>query len=198
LASFALPSDTRAQLHCATALLQERLTLSRRSLLSGVVGSLAGVAARCASAATIRQLTLVRSVTAEVARDVPFWWAGAPYEQGLAELDWVMRDVQAEEVRPIDLRVYYLLAMVQAQFGGRPIVVTSGYRTHATNERLRQQGIDAARNSFHLHGRAVDIQMPGVEPRSMARLGMLLGLGGVGVYPTFVHLDTGPPRTWQG
>ena len=108
-----------------------------------------------------------------------------------------MRDVQADETHPIDLRVYYLLAIVQAQFGGRPIFVTSGYRSHSTNERLRWRGIDAARNSFHLHGRAVDIQIPGVEPRSMARLGLLLGLGGVGAYPTFVHLDTGPSRTWQ-
>jgi uncharacterized protein YcbK (DUF882 family) len=91
-----------------------------------------------------------------------------------------------------------VLAMVQAQFDRRPILVTSGYRTEATNERLRRQGIDAARNSFHLRGCAVDIQMPGVAPASMADLGSLLGLGGVGVYANFVHLDTGPRRTWKG
>ena len=177
---------------------RERQSLSRRLFLCGVAGTLAAVAAGPASAATIRQLTLVRPDTSEVARDVPFWWAGAPYEEGLAELDWLMRDVQAEEVHPIDLRVYYLLAMVQDQFGGRPILVASGYRTQATNEGLRQRGIDAARNSFHLRGRAVDILVPGIEPRAIARLGLLLGLGGVGVYPTFVHLDTGRPRTSQG
>ena len=120
----------------ATALPRERQLLSRRLFLRGVAGTLAGAAAGPASADTIRQLTLVRPATGEVARDVPFWWAGAPYEQGLAELDWLLRDVQAGEVHPIDLRVYYLLAMVQAQFGGRPILVTSGYRTEATNERL--------------------------------------------------------------
>jgi len=182
----------------ATALPRERQLLSRRLFLRGVAGTLAGAAAGPASADTIRQLTLVRPATGEVARDVPFWWAGAPYEQGLAELDWLLRDVQAGEVHPIDLRVYYLLAMVQAQFGRRPILVTSGYRTGATNERLRRQGIDAARNSFHLRGCAVDIQMPGVAPASMAGLGLLLGLGGVGVYANFVHLDTGPRRTWKG
>jgi uncharacterized protein YcbK (DUF882 family) len=116
----------------------------------------------------------------------------------LAELNWLMRDVQAGEVHPIDLRVYYLLAMVQAEFGERPIFVTSGYRTTATNEWLRRQDIDAARNSFHLSGCAVDIQVPGVAPASMAGLGLLLGLGGVGVYANFVHLDTGPRRTWKG
>jgi uncharacterized protein YcbK (DUF882 family) len=146
----------------------------------------------------MRRLTLVRPATGEVAQDVPFWWAGAAYEEGKAELDWLMRDVQADQVQPIDLRVYYLLAMVQAEFSGRPILVTSGYRTQATNERLRRHGIDAARSSFHLRARAVDIQVPGVEPRSMAKLGLLLGLGGVGIYPTFVHLDVGPRRTWEG
>ena len=166
--------------------------------LSGTTGTLAWAFFDPAHASVIRQLTLVRPVTSEIARDVPFWWAGAPYEEGLAELNWLMRDVQADEVHPIDLRVYYLLAMVQDQFGGRPILVTSGYRTRATNERLRREGVDAARNSFHIRGRAADIQVPGVEPRHMASLGLTLGLGGVGFYPTFVHLDTGPPRTWKG
>jgi uncharacterized protein YcbK (DUF882 family) len=88
--------------------------------------------------------------------------------------------------------------MVQAHFGRRPILVTSGYRTNTTNERLMRQGIDAARNSFHLRGRAVDIEISGVAPASMAELGSLLGLGGVGVYASFVHLDTGPRRMWKG
>ena len=175
-----------------------RQLLSRRLFLAGMSGILAGVEARPAGADTIRQLTLVRPATGEVASNVPFWRAGAPYEQGLAELNWLLRDVQAEEVHPIDLRVYYLLAMVQAQFGSRPILVTSGYRTATTNERLRREGIDAARNSFHLRGRAVDIQIPGVAPARMAELGFLLGLGGVGVYASFVHLDTGPRRIWSG
>ena len=151
------------------------LILSRRSLLSAVAAGLVGTAARPSSAAVLRELTLMRPATGEVARDVPFWGAGAAYEPGLAELDWLMRDVQAEEVHPIDLRVYYLLAMAQAQFAGRPIFVTSGYRTEATNERLRRQGIDAARNSFHLRGRAVEIQVPGLGPRTLAKLGWCSG-----------------------
>jgi len=97
-------------------------------------------------AGAIRRLTLVRPAPGAELRDVPFWWDGAPYEPGLVELDWLMRDVQAKQVRPIDVRLFYLSAMVQAEFGARPILVTSGFRTRATNERLRAQGIDAARN----------------------------------------------------
>jgi uncharacterized protein YcbK (DUF882 family) len=55
------------------------------------------------------------------------------------------------------------------------IVVTSGYRTKATNDALLPQGIDVARKSYHPVG-----------------LGGRLGLGGAGRYRTFVHLDTGP------
>jgi uncharacterized protein YcbK (DUF882 family) len=141
---------------------------------------------------------LVRPATGEIARSVPFWWAGAPYAQGLAELDWVLRDVEVEEVYPIDLRVYYLLGLLQAALGGRPIIVTSGYRTKATNERLRQQGIDAARNSFHLRGCAADVKVRGMAPARLAMLGSELGLGGVGLYRDFVHLDIGPRRFWTG
>ena len=172
-------------------------SVTRRTLLAGLVAASVGLAGGRAVSAPVRRLTLVRPMTGEVAYDVPFWRHDAPFDDGLAELDWLMRDVQAERVQPIDVRVFYLLAMVQAEFGGRTILVTSGYRTRATNERLRAQGIDAARNSFHLRGRAVDIQIPGVAPASMAELGSLLGLGGVGVYAGFVHLDTGPKRMWN-
>ena len=148
--------------------------------------------------ASVRRLTVVRPASGEMAHAVPFWLDGAPYEDGLAELDWLMRDVHAEQVKPIDLRVYYLLAIAQAEFAGRPIIVTSGYRTKSTNDTLRQQGIDAVRNSFHVQGRAADIQIHDVPPVRVAALGSTLNLGGVGVYAKFVHLDTGPPRSWRG
>jgi uncharacterized protein YcbK (DUF882 family) len=141
---------------------------------------------------------LVRATTGESAYDVPFWRRGAPFDDGLAELDWLMRDVQAGEVRPIDLRVYYLLAIVQAEFRGRPIMVTSGYRTKATNDRLRRRGIEAALGSFHLLGQAADIQIDGIPAADLAALGSFLRLGGVGIYATYVHLDTGPQRFWKG
>lgn len=171
--------------------------LARRRFLGGLAFTLACLPG-LASAGAVRRLTLVRPVTGEILRDVPFWSDGAPFEPGLAKLDWLMRDIYAQRVRPIDLRLFYLLALIQANFGGRPILVTSGYRTRATNEWLRSQGIRAARESFHLHGRAVDIKMPSVPPAEVAEFGALSGLGGVGHYATFVHLDTGPKRMWRG
>ena len=171
--------------------------LARRSFLGGLTATLACLPG-FASAGAIRRLTLVRPASGEILRNVPFWWDDAPFEPGLAKLDWLMRDVYAQRVRPIDMRLFYLLAMLQAEFGGRPILVTSGYRTRATNEWLRSQGIGAARDSFHLRGRAVDIKLSGVPLARVAAFGSLLGLGGVGLYGAFVHLDTGPKRIWRG
>jgi len=172
--------------------------LTRRMFLGGVAAGSVVLADGSAVVGSVRRLTVVRPASGEAASDVPFWRNDAPYEDGLVELDWLMRDVHAEQVKPIDLRVYYLLAMAQAEFGGRPIIITSGYRTKATNDRLRREGVDAVRNSFHIHGRAADIQIDDVSPARIAAVGSTLGLGGVGVYATFVHLDTGPPRSWRG
>lgn len=170
--------------------------LSRRRVLGGLTATLAYLPG-FAIAGAVRRLTLIRPASGEILRDVPFWWHDAPFEPGLTKLDWLMRDVYAQRVRPIDMRLFYLLAMLQTEFGGRPILVTSGYRTRLTNEWLRSQGIGAARDSFHLRARAVDISMSGVSPARLAEFGLSLGLGGVGLYKAFVHLDTGPKRMWR-
>jgi uncharacterized protein YcbK (DUF882 family) len=172
--------------------------VSRRALLGSMAFVLIGLPYHSVAAGTVRRLTVVRRSTGEFGHAVPFWRNGAPDPQGIAKLNWLMRDVRATAVSPIDLRVYYLLAALQAEFGGRSIIITSGYRTKSTNDELRRQGIDAARNSFHLRGRAVDIQIDGVPLHHMAALGSRLGLGGVGIYDSFVHLDTGPLRIWRG
>lgn len=69
------------------------------------------------------------------------------------------------QLQPIDA--------AQAERGGRPII---GYRTNATNDRLRRQGIEAGRNSFHVLGRAADLQTDGVPPPRAAALGSLVTL----------------------
>src|SRR5918996_1661155 len=93
-----------------------------------------GISGRRANADMVRRLTIVRPATGEVAYDVPFAWDGASYENGLSELDWLMRDVQAGQVKPIDLRVYDLLAMAQAEFGRPSDHHHERDRTEATND----------------------------------------------------------------
>ena len=50
-------------------------------------------------------------------------------------------------------------------------------------------------NSQHKRGRAADIVVEGVEPKTVANYAELLNCGGVGLYDTFVHIDS---RTKSG
>ncbi|MCA3180941.1 MAG: D-Ala-D-Ala carboxypeptidase family metallohydrolase [Burkholderiaceae bacterium] len=46
---------------------------------------------------------------------------------------------------------------------GRPVVVSSGYRSPALN-----RAVGGAQNSDHMYGRAADITVPGLKPRDVA------------------------------
>jgi hypothetical protein len=76
---------------------------------------------------------------------------------------------------------------------GHPLIVTSGYRSPEHNRR-----VGGARNSMHLKGRAFDISTVNVDPQTLIDVAKRVGFSGIGTYPKqgFVHLDTGPVRTW--
>jgi len=80
----------------------------------------------------------------------------------------------------------------------KPVLVLSGFRSKKTNDMLRKTTEGVARRSFHMAGRAVDIRMPKIKSVDVQKVALTLGGGGVGYYPSsnFVHLDTGPVRTW--
>ena len=73
-----------------------------------------------------------------------------------------------------------------------------GYRSPATNRMLRQTRRGVARNSLHMRGMAIDLQVPGRSLATVRRAAMSLRGGGVGYYPRsqFVHIDTGDIRYW--
>ena len=74
---------------------------------------------------------------------------------------------------------------------GKSIIINSGYRHPAYNKR-----IGGSPNSQHLLAKAADIRIAGYTPKQVAAIvEKLIGegkmkIGGIGVYPTFVHLDT--------
>jgi uncharacterized protein YcbK (DUF882 family) len=78
--------------------------------------------------------------------------------------------------------------------------VISGYRSPQTNERLRESGHGVAQRSLHMQGRAIDVRLAGVDCADLSARALDLKRGGVGYYRSsdFVHLDTGPFRTWRG
>jgi len=84
------------------------------------------------------------------------------------------------------------------EFYNAPVHINSGYRTPEYNRR-----IGGAKHSQHCKGTAADFTVTGVTPqkvRADIRSGKIFGKhnGGLGSYPSFTHIDTGPKREWEG
>lgn len=83
---------------------------------------------------------------------------------------------------------------------GKPIVVTSGYRSIKYNSKLP----GASKVSQHLIGRAADIKVAGIPPQEVAKAiehliaSGKMKQGGIGAYNTFTHYDIrGTRARWQ-
>jgi uncharacterized protein YcbK (DUF882 family) len=155
-----------------------------------------GIAQAAASGA--RRLSFYSLHTQESLSTV-FWQDGRLVPDALAEIDWHLRDFRTGDVRAIDpalLDLLHRLGRAMAYDG--PIHVISGYRSAKTNAMLAAQSGGVAKNSYHLHGMAIDLRLPGRPLREVQRAALDLAQGGVGFYPRsdFVHVDTGPVRRW--
>ena len=146
-----------------------------------------------------RSLSLYNPNTRESLETV-YWVDGAYVPGALADINHIMRDRRTGEIKPIDTHLLDLLCCIRTELKTqRPFHVISGYRSPKTNALLRRCGKGAARNSYHLQGKAVDIRLPGYRLSSLRRTACALKEGGVGYYPRsrFVHVDVGPVRYWS-
>lgn len=93
----------------------------------------------------------------------------------------------------VDEVLTVVLQCIREHFG-KPVVITSGYRTAAYNA-----AVGGAKNSQHMLGRAADIRVQGVSVEDVAAYAesLMPGWGGVGRYPVkvgrttgWVHVDT--------
>lgn len=120
----------------------------------------------------------------------------------LGKLNYLMRDRHVNRVKAIDPNLFLKLTRIQAKLGLRnsEILVLSGYRSAQTNARMRRRSRGVASNSYHILGKAVDFYIQGVPLARIKSAAESLNSGGVGYYPRnhFVHVDTGPVRTWRG
>ena len=119
--------------------------------------------------------------------------------EALDDVNYILRCHYTGEVAAIDVRVLEHVNLVQKKLGSqREIHVISGFRSPEYNAMLVRSGRRAARNSLHVQGQAIDIQIPGVHPKMVRQAALQLEYGGVGYYPRskFVHLDSGPFRHW--
>ena len=102
----------------------------------------------------------------------------------------------------VDSSLAALLQKIRDHFG-RPVVITSGYRTAAYNATLP----GASKTSQHIQGRAADFWVEGVPVATVADYAekLLPGRGGIGRYPKdaahpsrktgWVHIDTRPNKS---
>ena len=131
--------------------------------------------------------------------EATYWTADAGYNRDeYLNICWLLRDLQADRVFPINHGLLDVLCGVQAWLArigvDAPLRIHSGYRTQKTNKLTEGAALD----SRHIVGRAADISVPGVSNVKLAGMASLLGRGGTGLYPgrNFVHVDTGDERIW--
>lgn len=171
--------------------------LNRRDFLLAGVSAATTSLATPALAGTKYRLNLVRERTGESFNEV---YMRSTFLKGLhvepeaeAALHWLLRDIAAKQTTRIDRNLLALAMRIQARVGDAPLIVTSAYRTQATNRR-----VGGARSSRHMTGEAIDIKIAGLDSHAIAAVAREQGAGGVGRYRRrgFVHIDTGPKRDW--
>lgn len=114
-------------------------------------------------------------------------------------INHILRDHRSGEVGPIDERLLDLLHDLSRRCEHpRPFHVISGYRSPETNAALHRGNRGVAAQSLHVHGKAIDIRVPGIQTCELKGLALSLAAGGVGYYPAsdFVHVDIGRVRAW--
>jgi len=175
--------------------------IDRRGFLSAGAAAVAGAVFVPQSAFATpnrRSLLLYETHSFETA-SVNYWTDGWYDPDAMHRLSIFLRDWRTDEVAEIDPRLLDVMALIQERLGAdEPINVVCGYRSPTTNAALASQRGGVARNSYHVRGQAVDIRLPHRPLRAVRETAQTLEIGGVGYYPhsNFVHVDTGPVRTW--
>lgn len=176
--------------------------LSRRHVLASSAAWALGLPlARVAQSAAADRWVSFTSVHTGEHLEVAYWRADSYIGESLERIETVLRDHRTGDRHRIDPQLLdYLFAVATAAGKAPRFVVISGYRSSTTNERLRTPGSGVAQHSLHMQGRAIDVRLAGLNCRALADQALALQRGGVGYYraSNFVHLDTGPFRTWRG
>jgi uncharacterized protein YcbK (DUF882 family) len=131
--------------------------------------------------------------------DICYYLQGHYRTKALTQINYILRDHRTNEIRPIDTRLLDLLHDISSGLQNRsPFHVISGYRSPASNARLRRKYKKVAAFSLHMKGKAIDIRLPGCPTRRLREAALNLRRGGVGYYPRtdFVHVDVGRVRHW--
>jgi uncharacterized protein YcbK (DUF882 family) len=142
----------------------------------------------------------VKIVSAKSGQGGPFTYRDKSGSYDLSTLDRINKvfGVIAPSEEFIAPRLIALLDYLQDQLKGGTIRIVSGYRSPNYNEGLRKKGRLAARTSMHVEGMAADIDMDGVDGKTLWEYVRGLDCCGAGYYHgTGIHIDVGPSRFWD-
>ncbi|SES78639.1 YcbK family protein [Thorsellia anophelis] len=117
----------------------------------------------------------------------------------LSDLSYLFRDHRSEKTKTIDPGLFDQLFRLQVLLGvQKPILLISGYRAKETNNSMRGKKRGVAKDSYHTKAQAMDFRIEGVQLSNIRNAMLKIKAGGVGYYAksNFVHIDTGPVRTW--
>ena len=116
-------------------------------------------------------------------------------------LDYFFRDWRENKTIKMDRGVIKnFLKVCESLLGSDrelQVDITSGFRTKKTNEKLRHNSYNVAKNSMHLVGRAIDFRIRDRSISNLEEAAEKLTPGGLGIYSAFIHIDTGPYRRWK-
>ena len=146
-----------------------------------------------------RSLSLYNTHTGEELNRIVYWQRGSYLSESLSEINYLLRDHRTDETIRIDAGALDIMFALRKQYPvGRPFEIISAYRSPETNNLLRRTSSGVAKSSFHTLGQAIDLRLPGVPLKKLRTSALRMKRGGVGYYPAsdFIHIDTGPVRSW--
>ncbi len=180
--------------------------MTRRKLLKmGLVTAVAGIIPCETMAAVSKYLyeeraLCVYNLHSKEYIDVVYWKNGKYDKNALNDLNYIFRDHYNGAEKKMAPRLYDFLYAIQQKLECKdPFHLISGYRSPATNSKLRKKNRAVAKRSLHVKGKAADIRLPGQSIKNLRRVAYELKVGGVGYYPNsnFVHVDVGRVRFWR-
>lgn len=180
--------------------------LSRRGLLRAFAATALTAAPMYGNAASVlrgagdvRRVTMRNQRTSETI-DMIYWIEGHYIEEALTEINGFMRDWRQNEIIRYDRQNIDIIAATHRLLEtNEPYLMLSGYRSASTNAMLASRSRSVARGSYHVKGMAADLRLSTRTTSQMAAAAIACNAGGVGRYgrSNFVHMDSGPVRTWR-
>lgn len=173
--------------------------ISRRDFLKTIAAGAAVYPFKSALASSITGERILNAFNIHTGESLNIiYYASGRYDySALREINYFLRCHYTNKIETIDIKLIDLLSSIQNILGvDKQLQIISGYRSVEYNEYLRSIGRRVSKNSLHLLGLAVDFTLPHIKNSELFDIAKSFKIGGVGLYPEFVHVDTGRIRYW--